>query len=103
MIVPQIADSRLGNSGLIVSRLSLGSWVTFGPQVKGTSAYALMRAAYEAGVNFFDNAGAGCKQVTACLSSEMKRLFSIDSTPRLLSQFTETYSSGEAETISACC
>ena len=54
---PKMQYSRLGNSGLIVSRLALGSWVTFGPQVDETSAYSLMKAAYAAGVNFFDNAG----------------------------------------------
>ena len=47
---------RLGRSGLKVSVLSLGSWVTFGPQLKGQTAAESLQAAYEAGVNFFDNA-----------------------------------------------
>jgi voltage-dependent potassium channel beta subunit len=47
---------RLGSAGLKVSALSLGSWVTYGPQVNVDSAAALMRAAYDKGVNFFDNA-----------------------------------------------
>ncbi len=47
---------RLGRSGLKVSEISLGSWVTFGGQVDETIAGDLVRAAYEAGVNFFDNA-----------------------------------------------
>ncbi len=47
---------RLGNSGLKVSALSLGSWVTFGRQVFFDDAVALMSMAYDAGVNFFDNA-----------------------------------------------
>ena len=47
---------RLGRSGLKVSVLSLGSWVTFGPQVREHLAVDCMRAAYEGGVNFFDNA-----------------------------------------------
>jgi voltage-dependent potassium channel beta subunit len=47
---------RLGRSGLKVSVLSFGSWVTFGPQLAGQSAADTMAAAYDAGVNFFDNA-----------------------------------------------
>jgi voltage-dependent potassium channel beta subunit len=41
-----------------VSELSFGAWVTFGDQVGDDVAYACMTAAYEAGVNFFDNAEA---------------------------------------------
>ncbi len=47
---------HLGNSGLKVSALSLGAWVTYGGQVGEDTAYECMTAAYEAGVNFFDNA-----------------------------------------------
>lgn len=47
---------RLGNSGLQVSALSFGAWVTFGPQVDVDLAVNMMKIAYEAGVNFFDNA-----------------------------------------------
>ncbi len=46
----------LGSSGLKVSALSFGSWVTFGEQVDTTLAYQQMQAAFDAGVNFFDNA-----------------------------------------------
>jgi len=47
----------LGNSGLKVSVLSLGAWVTYGNQVKEEEvAYECMKAAFEGGVNFFDNA-----------------------------------------------
>jgi voltage-dependent potassium channel beta subunit len=49
---------RLGRSGLKVSVLSLGSWVTFKNQVDVDRAVECMAAAYEAGVNFFDNAEA---------------------------------------------
>jgi len=49
---------RLGRSGLQVSVLSFGSWVTFGPQLDGGLAADCMHAAREAGVNFFDNAEA---------------------------------------------
>ena len=48
--------NNLGNSGLMVSRLSLGSWLTFGKQISDDTAEALMEYAYEQGVNFFDNA-----------------------------------------------
>lgn len=47
---------RLGNSGLKVSVLSLGSWVTFGPQVDVEVAAECLQAARHAGVNYFDNA-----------------------------------------------
>ena len=47
---------RLGKSGLKVSELSLGSWVTFSKQVDESEALKLMTTAYDAGVNFFDNA-----------------------------------------------
>ncbi len=47
---------RLGGSGLKVSVLSFGSWVTFGPQLAGNLAEDCLAAAYDAGVNFFDNA-----------------------------------------------
>jgi voltage-dependent potassium channel beta subunit len=49
---------RLGRSGLKVSALSFGSWVTFGQQIGEDTASECMAAAYEAGVNFFDNAEA---------------------------------------------
>jgi voltage-dependent potassium channel beta subunit len=49
---------RLGRSGLKLSALSFGSWVTFGAQVDEGGATELMKLAYEAGVNFFDNAEA---------------------------------------------
>ncbi|MBK8948898.1 MAG: aldo/keto reductase [Flavobacteriales bacterium] len=47
---------RLGTSGLQLSELSLGSWLTFGKQITDDTAEALMRIAYDHGVNFFDNA-----------------------------------------------
>jgi voltage-dependent potassium channel beta subunit len=47
---------RLGKSGLKVSEFSFGSWVTFGKQVDGGDAKTLMATAYDAGINFFDNA-----------------------------------------------
>jgi voltage-dependent potassium channel beta subunit len=58
---------RLGRSGLKLSELSLGAWVTYGAQVGDETALECMTAAYEAGVNFFDNAeayGAGRAEET---------------------------------------
>jgi len=47
---------HLGRSGIRVSELSLGSWVTFSRQVDVDSAVEMMSVARDAGVNFFDNA-----------------------------------------------
>lgn len=47
---------RLGKSGLQVSVLSFGTWVTFGKQIDNQLADQLISTAYEAGINFFDNA-----------------------------------------------
>ena len=47
---------RLGRCGLRLSTLSLGSWVTYHNQVDQKAAVEMMAAAYDAGVNFFDNA-----------------------------------------------
>lgn len=49
---------RLGRSGLKVSALSFGAWVTFAGQLSDDEAGRCMAAAYDAGVNFFDNAEA---------------------------------------------
>ena len=49
---------RLGRSGLKVSELSLGSWVTYHNQVDVKAATEMLAAAMDAGVNFFDNAEA---------------------------------------------
>ncbi len=47
---------RLGKSGLKVSALSFGAWVTFSNQVDVDKALEIMGRAYDAGINFFDNA-----------------------------------------------
>ena len=47
---------RLGSSGLKLSELSFGSWVTYGNQLAEDTARECMAAAHDAGVNFFDNA-----------------------------------------------
>ncbi len=47
---------RLGSAGIKVSELSLGSWITYHNQVDVGSAVEMMAAAFDAGINFFDNA-----------------------------------------------
>ncbi len=47
---------HLGSSGLQVSALSFGAWVTFGQQIGEDAALEIMQASYNVGVNFFDNA-----------------------------------------------
>ncbi len=49
---------KLGKTGLPVSALSFGSWVTFGNQIEDSMAEKLMDYAYHNGINFFDNAEA---------------------------------------------
>jgi len=67
---------RLGRSGLKVSVLSLGSWVTFGPQLDTGLATECIAAAGEAGVNFFDNAesysGGESERIMGNAFSELK-------------------------------
>src|SRR5690242_14454304 len=46
----------LGKSGLQISALSFGTWITFGKQVENATADELLSYAYEQGINFFDNA-----------------------------------------------
>lgn len=47
---------KLGSAGIKVSVLSLGSWVTYGPQVDIDASADMIKFAYDNGVNFFDNA-----------------------------------------------
>ncbi|MBT2657191.1 aldo/keto reductase family protein [Bacillus sp. ISL-18] len=49
---------RLGNSGLKVSEIGLGSWLTYGKAVTDNTAYDCIHKAYELGINFFDTANA---------------------------------------------
>jgi voltage-dependent potassium channel beta subunit len=49
---------QLGPTGLKISALSFGAWVTFGKQIGDPVAKQLLNAAYDAGINFFDNAEA---------------------------------------------
>ena len=66
---------HLGKTGIQVSELSFGSWVTFHNQADVKSAVDMMAAAYEAGVNFFDNAEvyAGGKSETV-MGNALKKL-----------------------------
>jgi voltage-dependent potassium channel beta subunit len=47
---------KFGNTGLQISALSFGSWLTFGKQIEDNISETLMAKAYDAGINFFDNA-----------------------------------------------
>lgn len=62
---------RLGSSGLKVSALSFGSWVTFDTQLQVDAAKKCMVAAYDAGVNFFDNAEAYAKGKSEIIMGEV--------------------------------
>ena len=66
---------RLGSSGLQVSELSFGAWVTYENQVDIGAAAECMAAAHEAGVNFFDNAeGYAGGQAEAVMGAALRRL-----------------------------
>jgi len=64
---------RLGRSGLQVSALSLGSWITYHNQVDSTAARELMAQAFDAGVNFFDNAEVYAKGQSEVVMGEALR------------------------------
>jgi len=65
---------RLGSSGLQISALALGAWITYGEQVAEDTAYQCMKAAYDAGVNFFDNAeGYGAGRAEVVMGNVIKR------------------------------
>ena len=63
----------LGKSGLKVSALSFGSWVTFGDQMQVDQAYECMKTAYDAGVNFFDNAEVYAAGMSETIMGEVLR------------------------------
>lgn len=72
---------NLGKAGLKLSLFSYGSWVTFGNQVDATRAAELLKIAYDAGVNFFDNAEVyAAGQAEIIMGNALKKLgFSRDS------------------------
>jgi voltage-dependent potassium channel beta subunit len=66
---------RLGQAGLKISELSLGSWVTYGEQVGEDVALKCMSAARDSGVNFFDNAEAyGAGNAEIVMGNVIKKL-----------------------------
>lgn len=50
--------NKLGKAGIRVSEIALGSWITFGKQIGLNEIKAMMHAAFDHGINFFDNAEA---------------------------------------------
>ncbi len=65
---------NLGKSGLLVSALSFGAWVTFGEQINEDVAFECMQAAWQAGVNYFDNAESyGNGQAEILMGNVLKR------------------------------
>src|ERR1700721_953478 len=48
--------NNLGKAGIRVSEISFGSWITFGKQINLNVVKTLMHAAFDNGINFFDNA-----------------------------------------------
>jgi voltage-dependent potassium channel beta subunit len=69
---------RLGKSGLKVSVLSFGSWVTFGSQLDIDKAMESMQAAWDAGVTFFDNAEAYAGGESERIMGEVLRRMGLD-------------------------
>ncbi len=66
---------RLGKAGIKLSELSLGAWVTYGEQVGQDVAEKCMAAAWEHGVNFFDNAEAyGGGQAEIVMGNVLKKM-----------------------------
>lgn len=67
---------RVGRSGLQISELSFGSWVTYGNQMDTRAARECMAAAWDAGVNFFDNAevyaGGKSEEIMGAVLKELK-------------------------------
>ncbi|TYZ62293.1 hypothetical protein PybrP1_006974 [[Pythium] brassicae (nom. inval.)] len=61
----------LGNSGLLVSTLSIGSWVTFDTQLDVDKAYEILAHAYKNGINFFDNAEGYAKGVSELIMGKV--------------------------------
>ena len=77
---------RLGASGLKVSELSFGSWVTYGNQMDTNLARECMAAAYDAGVNFFDNAEVYAKgQAETIMGAALKKM-GVEKLPRTLGE-----------------
>lgn len=76
---------RLGKSGLKVSEFSFGSWVTFGNQVGDKVAEDCMKIAYDAGINFFDNAEVYASGKSEIVMGNILKKFGWDRTSYVLS------------------
>ena len=76
---------RLGKSGLQISALSFGSWLTFGKQIGDSTAEQLMTLAYENGVNFFDNAEIYAKGQSEIVMGKILKKLNWDRSSFLLS------------------
>jgi len=66
---------KVGKSGLRISELSLGSWLTFGAQLDIENAREAMRRAYREGINFFDNAEAYASGMSESMMGEILKEF----------------------------
>jgi len=66
---------KVGKSGLLISELSLGSWLTFGTQLDIDNAREAMREAYRSGVNFFDTAEAYASGMAESMMGEILKEF----------------------------
>lgn len=74
--VRQVMEYRkVGRSGLLISELSLGSWLTFGAQLDIDNARETMREAYKAGINFFDTAEAYASGMAESMMGEILKEF----------------------------
>lgn len=76
---------RLGRSGLQVSALSFGSWVTFGAQIGDNVAEECMKIAYDNGINFFDNAEAYASGKSEIVMGNILKKMNWDRTTYVLS------------------
>lgn len=76
---------NLGKSGLKVSALSFGSWLTFGKQIDDRTSLDLMACAYDHGVNFFDNAEIYSKGKSEEIMGENLKKLAWDRTSYLVS------------------
>lgn len=68
---------RLGGSGLKVSDISLGSWLTYGGYVERENAVKAIQTAYGLGINFFDTANVYEKGAAEILLGETIKAFQI--------------------------
>ena len=76
---------RMGKTGLQLSALSFGSWVTFGSQIGDNTSKDLMKLAYDSGINFFDNAEAYASGKSEEVMGTLLKDFGWDRTSYVLS------------------